>query len=377
MINRKLSVIIQKRLLGRKAQIILGPRQVGKTTMLRELVDQQEEKCLWLNGDDLETRDLLKEVTTSRWKRILGDARILVVDEAQRIENAGLKLKLITDQIPEVSLLVSGSSALELGDSINEPLTGRKWQYQIFPLSFAEMQDHHGYAREDSLLEERLIYGYYPDVVNSSTDALETLRNLTDSYLFKDVLALTGIRRPEKLTRLLQALAYQLGNEVSYHELGKLVDLDNQTVESYISLLERAFIIYRLQPLSRNLRKELKTKRKIYFYDNGIRNAVIGQFQPLSQRQDIGALWENFLLSERRKVSEYDRLYGNYFFWRTKDQQEIDYVEERDGKMHAFEFKFSAKRTVKFPKAFLEAYPQHTTAVINRQNYADFVAPLK
>ena len=316
-------------------------------------------------------------MTISKWRRIIGNVKTIVVDEAQRIENIDLKLKLVTDQLPNVQLLVSGSSSLELGDSINEPLTGRKWQYHLYPLSFAEMQTNHGFVQEDALLPTRLVYGYYPDVVLAGNDAREVLNNLTDSYLFKDILALQGIRKPEKLIRLLQALAYQLGNEVSYHEIGKLVDLDNQTVENYIGLLERAFIVYRLGPLSRNLRKELKTKRKIYFYDNGIRNALIGQFGDVDYRTDIGSLWENFLLSERRKTWEYRRWYGNRFFWRTVEGQEIDYVEERDGKFHAFEFKYNPKRKVSFPPSFRKAYPEHTTMVVNRENYADFIAPLE
>ena len=375
-IERELLVVLNHRLHSGKAIIVLGPRQVGKTTLLRGLLQRLEENHRWLNGDDMETRMLFREMTISKWKRLIGNAKLVVVDEAQRIENIGIKLKLVTDQLPDVQLLVSGSSSLELGDSINEPLTGRKWQYQLYPLSFAEMQAHHGFISENQLLSTRLVYGYYPDVVLAGGDAREVLNNLTDSYLFKDILALEGIRKPEKLTRLLQALAYQLGNEVSYHELGQLVDLSSPTIENYISLLERAFIVYRLGPLSRNLRKELKTKRKIYFYDNGIRNAVIGQFGDIDHRTDIGALWENFLLSERRKTWEYRRWYGNRFFWRTVEGQEIDYVEERDGAFHAFEFKYSPKRKVSFPPSFRKAYPEHTTAVINRGNYADFIAPL-
>ncbi|MBU6340121.1 MAG: ATP-binding protein, partial [Bacteroidetes bacterium] len=304
MIKRILEQRIRDRLFTGKAIILIGPRQTGKTTLLHTIFGN-EPGVQWLNGDDPETRLLLEEVTTLKWKRMLGESKVLVLDEAQRIADIGLKLKLITDQIPEVQVVASGSSAFELANRINEPLTGRKWAYHLFPLSYAEMEAHHGFIEENRRIPERLVYGYYPEVVNHPGQEQEFLSQLMDSFLYKDILMWERIQKPEKLTRLLQALAFQVGNEVSYNELGQIVDLDNQTVENYINLLEQTFVIFRLQPLSRNLRKELKTKRKIYFYDNGMRNAIIAQFQPLELRQDVGALWENWLISERKKALHY------------------------------------------------------------------------
>ena len=373
MINRFLEQRIRDKLFKGKAILLSGPRQTGKTTLLNSIF-KSESGVRWLNGDDPETRLLLEDVTVIKWKRILGDRTVLVLDEAQRIGNIGLKLKLITDQMPEIQVVASGSSAFELANQVNEPLTGRKWEFRLFPISYGEMEANHGFVEEDRRISERLVYGYYPEVVNHPGEDRDVLSQLADSFLYKDILMWERIKKPEKLTRLLQALAYQMGNEVSYHELGQIVDLDNQTVENYINLLEQTYIIFRLPPLSRNLRKELKRKRKIYFYDNGIRNAIIAQYQPLELRQDVGALWENWLISERKKTLHYKGIHANAFFWRTQDQQEIDYVEERDGKMWAFEMKWSAKAKPAFSKTFINAYPEHELQLINRDNYFEWLA---
>ena len=372
MINRILEDRIKSKLFKGKAILLTGPRQTGKTTLLRKIFEN-ESAIVWLNGDDMETRILLEEVTTKKWQRIIGKNKIIVIDEAQRIENIGLKMKLVTDQIPEVQLIASGSSAFELANKINEPLTGRKWEYHLFPLSFKEMEQHHGFIEESRFLPERLIYGYYPDVVNHLGEEIGVLNELTDSFLYKDILKWDRIKKPEKLTKLLQALAFQMGNEVSYNELGQIVDLDNQTIENYILILEQAYIIFRLNPLSRNLRNELKRKRKIYFYDNGVRNALIAQFQPIDLRQDIGALWENWLISERKKSLTYHSIPANTFFWRTRDQQEIDYVEERNGKMWASEFKWNPKRKARFSKAFTKTYSPHVLQTVHRNNYFEWL----
>ena len=372
MINRFLEQRIRDKLFKGKAILLSGPRQTGKTTLLNSIF-KSEPGVRWMNGDDPETRLLLEDVTAIKWKRILGDSTVLVLDEAQRIGNVGLKLKLITDQMPEIQVVASGSSAFELANQVNEPLTGRKWEFRLFPISYGEMEANHGFVEEDRRLSERLVYGYYPEVVNHPGEERDVLSQLADSFLYKDILMWERIKKPEKLTRLLQALAFQMGNEVSYHELGQIVDLDNQTVENYINLLEQTYIIFRLPPLSRNLRKELKRKRKIYFYDNGIRNAIIAQYQPLELRQDVGALWENWLISERKKVLHYRGIHANAFFWRTQDQQEIDYVEERDGKMWAFEMKWSAKAKSAFSKTFTNAYPEHELQLINRENYFEWL----
>jgi hypothetical protein len=372
MIKRTLESQIMGRLFQGKAIILTGPRQTGKTTLLKTIFNSNPE-VLWLNGDDPETRLLLDDVTTAKWLRIIGGKKIVVLDEAQRIKDIGLKLKLVTDQIPQVQVVASGSSAFELANQVNEPLTGRKWHYHLFPISYGEMEAHHGLVEELRRLPERLIFGSYPEVVNHHGQEREVLAQLTDSYLYKDILMWQRIKKPEKLTKLLQALAYQLGNEVSFYELGQITDLDNQTVENYISLLEQTFVIFRLPPLSRNLRKELKAKRKIYFYDNGIRNAIIAQFQPLELRQDIGALWENWLISERKKLLDYHRIPANTFFWRTQDQQEIDYIEERDGRFWAYEIKWNPKSKARFSKTFTLAYPKHETNLVNRENFMDFL----
>ena len=372
MINRILEDKIKSKLYKGKVILLIGPRQTGKTTLLKKIF-QNNREVVWLNGDDIETRVLLEKVTTTKWKRIIGKNKTIVIDEAQRIGDIGLKLKLITDQIPEIQVVASGSSAFELANKINEPLTGRKWQYHLYPVSFGEMEQYHGFVEENRFLPERLIYGYYPEVVNNPGEEKAVLSELADSFLYKDVLKWDRIKKPEKLSKLLQALAFQVGNKVSYNELGQIVGLDNQTVENYILILEQAYIIFRLLPLSRNLRNELKRKRKIYFYDNGIRNAIIAQFQPLEFRQDIGVLWENWLVSERKKVLEYNKIAANTFFWRTRDQQEIDYVEERNGTMWASEFKWNPKKKASFSKTFTKAYPQHTLQTVHRNNYFEWL----
>lgn len=372
MVNRSIQTRIFDRLKDNKAIIILGPRQVGKTTLLEQLFSSNP-KTLWLNGDEHSTRVLLENVNTSKWKQILGNAETLIIDEAQRIQEIGLKIKLITDQIKNVKVILSGSSAFELKNQINEPLTGRKWEYELYPFSFQELSNHTNLVQELSNLENRLVFGCYPEVVNHSGNAREYLESLAESYLFKDIFMWQQIKKPEKLLKLLQAIAFQVGNEVSYHELGNMVGLDNQTVENYITTLERAFVIFRLQPLSLNLRKELKTKRKIYFYDNGIRNAIIAQFSAIETRTDIGALWENYFISERLKMNACNGIKVNRYFWRTSDQQEIDYIEFRDGVYQTFELKWNPNKSSKLSKTFASAYPNNSYNVINRQNYFEFL----
>jgi len=372
MIKRSIQARITDRLKDNKAIIILGPRQVGKTTLLDQLFSSNP-KTLWLNGDEQSTRVLLENVNTTKWKQILGNAETLIIDEAQRIQEIGLKIKLITDQIKNVKVILSGSSAFELKNQINEPLTGRKWEYELYPFSFQELSNHTNLVQELSNLENRLVFGCYPEVVNHSGNAREYLESLAESYLFKDIFTWQQIKKPEKLLKLLQAIAFQVGNEVSYNELGNMVGLDNQTVENYITTLERAFVIFRLQPLSMNLRKELKTKRKIYFYDNGIRNAIITQFSAIETRTDIGALWENYFISERLKMNACNGIKVNRYFWRTSDQQEIDYIESRDGVYQTFELKWNPNKSPKLSKTFASAYPNNSYNVINRQNYFEFL----
>ncbi len=372
MIARILKDTITKRLFKGKAIIIMGPRQVGKTTLLENLVKNRD-AVRWLYADEQDVQALFANPSSTQLKKEFGNAKIIIIDEAQRIKDIGLKLKLITDQIKDIQLLVTGSSAFELANEINEPLTGRKWEYKLFPLSFEEMVNQHGLLTEKRLLTHRLIFGYYPDVVLAKGNEKEVLNQLSDSYLYKDLLSWNQIKKSDKLVKLLQALAYQLGNQVSYNELSNLVGLDNETIESYILLLEQAYVIFRLGTYRRNLRTELKRTRKIYFYDNGIRNALIANFQQADLRQDMGALWENFMVSERMKHNAYHQNWVNRYFWRTTAQQEVDYLEEGDGKLSAYEFKYSTHKKGRITKAFTNAYPDAKTQIITPQNFEEFV----
>ncbi len=375
MVNRLLENSIEKRLFNGKAIIIMGPRQVGKTTLLEKLSKNRED-VLWLYADEQDVQALFENPSSTQLKREFGNAKIVVIDEAQRIKNIGIKLKLITDQIKDIQLLVTGSSAFELANEINEPLTGRKWEYNLYPISFEEMANHHSLLTEKRLLTHRLIYGYYPEVVLANGNEKEVLNQLSDSYLYKDLLSWNQIKKSDKLIKLLQALAYQLGNQVSYNELSNLVGLDNQTIESYIQLLEQAYIVFRLGTYKRNLRTELKKTRKIYFYDNGIRNSLIANFQQAELRQDMGALWENFMVSERMKYNAYHHNWVNRYFWRTSAQQEVDYLEEGDGKLSAYEFKWSTHTKGKITRAFTNAYPDANTKIITPANFEEFVMEL-
>jgi predicted AAA+ superfamily ATPase len=373
MINRMLHAAITKRIGQGKAILLLGPRQVGKTTLVRELTRTPEEKILWLNGDEADVRQLLQQTTSTRLKALIGRHTVVVIDEAQRIRNVGVTLKLMVENIPQLQVIATGSSSLELAGQMKEPLTGRKYEYHLYPLSFEELVHHSSLLEEKRLLEHRLIYGHYPEVVTRPGEERVTLQQLTDSYLYKDLFTLEQLKKPSLLEKLVQALALQIGNEVKYHELGQIVGADNETVERYVDLLEKAFIVFRLPSLNRNLRNEIKTGRKIYFWDNGIRNAIIKNFNLLAQRQDTGALWENFLVSDRQKANHYSGAYVNKYFWRTHNQQEVDYVEEHGGRLVAWEFKWNTKAKAKIPKAFIEAYPGTTTGVITPENMEDFL----
>ena len=374
MITRTLQAKIEQRLFKGKAIVVVGARQVGKTTLFNEILRGRTEKTLRLNLDEADAREILSSPTMAELKQLIADNCIVMIDEAQRARDIGLTLKRIQDNFPHVQLMVTGSSSLDLRASINEPMTGRKWEYQLFPLSTAEILGANGILSVRQSLESRLIYGSYPDVLNYQAEARETLTNLTGSYLYKDLLELEGIRKPALLEKLLVALALQLGSEVSYNELAQTVGSDSKTVEKYIDLLEKCFIVFRLPAFSRNLRNELKKNRKIYFFDNGVRNAILQNFTPLSLRADVGALWENFFISERLKANHYGGHYAKSYFWRTKSQQEIDYIEECDGSLRAFELKWNPKRAnTSIPTSFLQAYPVEEAVVITPENYLDFL----
>ncbi len=372
MIPRILENEIRAKLGGQKAIILFGARQTGKTTLLKTLFNEQP-KTLWLSGDEEDTHSIFRATSAQELAIYLKGYQTIVVDEAQRIENVGIKLKLIIDHFPNVQLVATGSSSFELANKVNEPLTGRKWEYQLFPLSFQELADYHGILEEKRSLHARLLYGAYPDVVSTADDPREVLKLLSDSFLFKDILQWENIKKSDRLIALLKGLAYQIGQEVSYNEIGKTLGLDNQTVEKYVQLLEKSFVIYRLPAFSRNHRKELKKSRKIFFYDNGIRNALINDFRPIGNRSDVGALWENYFIGERRKFIAYNKIWANTYFWRTTDQKEIDYIEEYDAVLHAFECKWNAGKKSRPPKVFFNWYPEHTFDVVNPENYQNYL----
>lgn len=374
MITRTLQQRIEGNLFKGKAIIVIGARQVGKSTLFRQITEKLEEPVLMLNCDEPEVKELLAGMNLTELKLMLGKHRVVVIDEAQRVPEIGMTLKRITDNFPEVQLLVTGSSSFELQNRLNEPLTGRKYEYRLFPISTRELLGHGGLIAVKQSLESRLIYGSYPDIVNHADEAKELLMNIAGSYLYKDILALEDVRRPALLEKLLVALALQVGSEVSYNEIAQTVGSDSKTVEKYIDLLEKCYIVFRLGAFNRNLRTELKKSKKVYFYDNGIRNAVIQNFAPLSMRNDVGALWENFFISERIKSNEYEGRYAKSYFWRTTQQQEIDYIEEADGLFTAFEMKWNPrKKTTPLPAVFLKTYPVAQEAVVTPDNYLEWL----
>ena len=370
MYQRIIENIIKDNIGNGKAIIVVGARQVGKTTLIKKILEGQE--YLFLDADDPSTRQLLINPNTEEIRTILGENRIVFVDEAQRIAGIGLTLKIITDQFKKVQLFVSGSSSFDLGNKLNEPLTGRKWEYELFPISWEEFEKKEGFVKSEQQIENRLLFGFYPEVLNNKGKERTTLKNLVSSYLYRDILAFSEIRKPEILDNLLLALALQVGSEVNYNELAGTIGVNKITVQKYIDILEKGYIIFRLNSFSRNLRSEIKRNRKIYFYDNGIRNMIIGNFNPLKLRVDVGALWENFLISERRKQNIYKETFARMYFWRTKQQQEIDFVEEKDGKIYGFEFKWKAKSKVRLPESFIKTYNAETK-IIDRNNFREFV----
>lgn len=373
LIQRIIEDSIRARLFKGKVMLLLGARQTGKTTLLKKIFHDYGEDALWLNADEYDIKERFKHPTSTSLKALIGNKKVVILDEAQQISEIGLALKLLIDTYPEVQVIASGSSAFELQNNTNEPLTGRKFEFRLFPLSYRELANHNQVMIEQRLLNHRLVFGSYPEVVTNQGNEVEVLKLLSDSFLYRDLLMLESIKKPEKLVKLLQALAYQIGQEVSYNELGNLIGLDSKTVEAYVQLLEKSFVVFRLPSFSRNLRNELKASKKIYFYDNGIRNALISSFQLLEGRQDRGALWENYLVAERRKSNDYRRFYGNTYFWRTKEQQEIDYLEEVDGALRAYEFKWKEKPKHRITKTFTRAYPNCATAFIHPGNYDGFL----
>ena len=374
MIERLLKIQIKNKLYRGKAVIVVGPRQVGKTTLLRMLASDTDRSVLVWNCDEPDVRQKLNEPTSTELGAETSGADLILIDEAQRVPNIGVTLKLLIDHFPEKQVVVTGSSAIELSNSINEPLTGRKYEYTMYPFSAEELIGNHGTVEERRMLERRLVYGSYPEVVNHPGEERETLTNLVSSYLYKDIFSFQDVRKPEIIEQLLQALALQLGSEVSFNELGRLLGLTSITVQRYIDLLEKSYVLFHLRSFSRNARAELKKSRKIYFYDNGVRNAMIGDYKSLDLRADAGALWENYLLSERMKHNSYSVFYGKSYFWRTQQQQEVDYIEDYDGVLHAYEFKWNASKHPRLAATFAKAYPDHTFTVVSPENYMAFLS---
>lgn len=359
-----------------KAVILLGARRVGKTTLIHSVIDETSQRVAFFNCDDPDVRNQFTDVGLHTLRRMFADVDMIVFDEAQRIKNIGITLKLITDEMPNKKLFVSGSSSLELSNQINEPLTGRKKTFHLFPLSILELWNHE-HKQELSVrshLDDLLRFGSYPKIFdfNSSQEKEGYLLELTGDYLYKDVLEYQEVRNPEQVRKLLIALALQIGQEVSLPELGNTVGIDQKTVTRYLDLLEKSFVIFRLPALSRNLRKEISKSRKIYFYDLGIRNALIKNFNSYDLRKDIGQVWENFLVSERKKKDSYKRESKNYYFWRTYDQKEVDFVEEKSGLITGFEFKWNSDKCTK-PIDFVTSYPGSDVTLINNKNFFDFV----
>lgn len=374
-VPRRLESVLAAELFQGKALLLYGPRQSGKTTLVKHLLSQYDGDVLWLNGDNPDTKNLLTGITAATWKRIIGSRKILVVDEAQRIENIGIALKLVIDELPSVQVIATGSSSFELMSKTAEPLTGRKFEYRLLPLSYGELGGFHGFFEEKSERERRMLYGSYPDVVNHPGDEQRRLEELAGSYLFKDIYALDGLKKSSLVEKIVSAVALQLGSEVSFNELAGLVGTDNRTVERYVDLLAKCYIVFPLKAYSGNLRNEIKKGLKIYFYDLGIRNAVINNFSPLASRADAGGMWENYLILERLKHLINRPFRPRSFFWRTRAplNQEIDYLEAADGKLRAWEIKSHPQSKAKIPPTFLRAYPEAETAVLTPENYDDFL----
>ena len=367
MIHRIIEQLIKNDFGRGKIIVLMGARQVGKTTLFDSVVSGSS-NVLRLNCDNYDDRSDLEDKTSTELRQLMGNHEVVIIDEAQRAKNIGLSLKMLADLKLSMQILVTGSSSLTLANEINEPATGRLIEYNLFPLSLVELMQQTS-PRE----EKRMIYGLYPEVVTKPGDAKRILVNLANNYLYRDLLEYRGVKKPEVLQKLVRALALQIGSEVSYNELSRTVGVDKATVESYIDLLEKCFVVFRLPSYSSNLRSEIKRGRKIYFYDNGIRNALLSNFAPLELRDDVSMLWENMMVSERIKRNSYSRSYAQMYFWRTQQQQEVDLIEEQDGRLTAFEFKWNTKKKAKLPKTFIDNYPNTDFKVISPDNYVEFV----
>lgn len=366
---------LDKYLAPNKVLVIYGPRRVGKTTMLQTYLGGTTLKYKLDSGDNIRVQQILSSQDFRHILSYVEGYELLVIDEAQSIPNIGMGLKIIVDQVPGIQVIVTGSSSFELAGQVGEPLTGRKRTLALYPLAQSELLSENNRFELREKLQDYLIFGTYPEVINAHTrdERVEVLREIADSYLLKDILAFDRIKNSRTLLDLLKLLAFQVGSEVSISELATQLGVDVKTVKRYLDLLEKAFVVYRLNGFSRNLRKEVTTKPKYYFLDNGIRNAVIAQFNGLGERDDAGALWENFILMERHKYRAYKPLHSNNYFWRTYQKQEIDLVEEHGGKLFGYEFKWAKNKIVRPPAEWANTYENSEFNVINRENYLDFI----
>ncbi len=372
-ITRTIESELKSFLFKGKVLILYGARQTGKTTAISHLLEDLANDVIRFNGDEVPVRHMLADCPREELRRLMGGKKILFIDEAQRIPGIGLTLKRAVDAFKDIQIIVTGSSSFELANRTEEPLTGRKFEWVLPPLAFEEIARATNLIQELQNLPTRLVYGAYPEIVTTLDSVEKRLASLAESYLFRDILALQNLRRSELLESLLRALSFQCGSQVSYQEIASLIHTDDKTVARYIELLKKCFIVFELPSYARNLRNELKKSRKIYFFDNGIRNAVIGDYRHLSARNDVGILWENYLMAERYKWRLIHAPYARAYFWRTKDQQEIDLIEESAEGISAFEFKWNEKKRVKEPPAFASAYPTAKWDVIHPKNYDRFL----
>lgn len=375
MIKRVIEERVNNALAKKKAVTIMGPRQVGKSTLATSVIPQ-DAKILEINGDNTDVQTMFVNVDEAKMRILIGNRNFLFVDEAQKIENVGNMLKIVAEKFNDVRIVVTGSSAFKLAAAVNESLTGRKREFKLYPFSFKEMADHTSVIDEQRMLDHRLIYGYYPEVVTSPGDEKEVLKELIDSYLYKDVMEENNIAKPDKLVKLVQALAFQIGSTISANELAGLVGVDAKTIERYLDILEKSYIIYTLPSYSKNQRNELKFSRKVYFWDMGIRNGVIGNMAPVTLRspEELGHMWENFIITERIKRNEYaGRTFVKHYFWRTQQKKEIDLIEIEDGVMTGFEIKKKEGKRVSAPSSFTEAYPDAKFECITPAELIEFL----
>lgn len=373
-IERKIEKLILDKVQANKVIVISGARRVGKTFLIKKILQECNFEYLFLNGEDLNTHLLLSKRSVENYRQVLGSRKLLVIDEAQKVPEIGEILKLMVDEIEGLHIIVSGSSALDLFNQTGEPLTGRKYSYTLFPFCEAEYDNAENKVSKPDKLKQRLVFGNYPELLHipDNSDKKQYIAEIINSYLLKDILLFENIKNSTKIINLLRLIAFQIGSEVSYQELGKQLSISKNTVEKYLDLLSKVFIIHKVEGFSRNLRKEISKSSRWYFYDNGIRNAIVANFNQLVVRNDIGLLWENYMISERIKFQQYNRMIVNNYFWRTYDQQEIDWVEERDGTLFAYEFKWGEKK-VKTPGAWSRAYPESEFFVITPTNYHDWL----